>query len=437
LSIGEDMVRNSVVLAIAVICLLIGAGIGYAVKKPAPTPATPTPTPSPTPAPPRLSGTLKIGGLIELTGDLGPWGPMYKAALELAESDINSWLKEIGADFTIDVVIEDVASDPDVTLEKMKSLHAAGVLFFVGPTSSAELSAIKEYADANQLLVISHSSTAVSLSIEDDFIFRTCPNDFAQGPAIARMIYDTGVEHIIILFRQDDWGVGLKDAVVNAFEKLGGDVYETIPYVEKAEYSAEIATLNDKVSSAVSAYGADKVGTLAISFGEIASIVEAAKEYPVLREVNWYGCDGFVMATELLDPSVVDFVLDTGMVTTVFAPSKTPKFNHVREYIYSQVGEEPDAYAYPLYDSVWLIVHGIMHVGAYDPVAVKAVLPKIAENYFGATGWMRMTSAGDKEASDYDLCAVVEVSEGNYEWQYIGKWVYATDTIIWTRPIYG
>ena len=431
------MVKNSVVAAIAVICLIIGAGIGYAVKKPAPPPATPTPSPSPTPAPPRLSGTLKIGGLIELTGDLGPWGPMYKAALELAESEVNAWLQEIGADFKIDVVIEDVASDPDVTLEKMKSLHAAGVLFFVGPTSSAELSAIKEYADANHLLVISHASTAVSLSIEDDFVFRTCPNDFAQGPAIARMIYDTGVEHVIILFRQDDWGIGLKDAVENAFKKLEGDVYEAIPYVEKAEYSAEVATLNDKVSSAVSAYGADKVGVLAISFGEIASIVEAAKEYPGLGEVKWFGCDGFVMCTELLDPSVVDFVLDTGMVTTVFAPSKTPKFTHVREYIYSQVGEEPDAYAYPIYDAVWLIVHGIMHVGAYDPVAVKAVLPKIAEDYFGATGWMKMNPAGDKEASDYDLCAIVEVSPGQYEWQYVGKWVYATDTIIWIKPIYG
>ncbi len=433
------MQRRIEIVAVALICLLIGMGIGYAIKKPAP-PVTPTPTPSPTPTPtppPRLTGTLKIGGLIELTGDLAPWGPMYRAALELAEKDVNSWLKEIGAEFTIDIVIEDVASDPDVTLEKIKSLHAAGVLFFVGPTSSAELSAIKEYADANQLLVISHSSTAVSLSIEDDFIFRTCPNDFAQGPAIARMIYDTGVEHIIILFRQDDWGIGLKDAVVSSFTKLGGKVDETIPYVEKAEYSAEVATLNDKVSKAVDKYGAEKVGVLAISFGEIASIVEVAKEYPTLREVKWFGCDGFVMLTEFLDPTIVDFVLDTGMACTVFAPTKSPKFSHVREYVYSQVGEEPDAYAYPIYDAVWLIVHGIMHVGAYDPVKVKAVLPKIAENYFGATGWMKMTPAGDKEASDYDLVAVVEVAPGQYKWEYVGKWVYTTDTVVWKIPVYG
>ena len=419
-------VKGAVAIIIAIICLLAGIGIGYGIGTiMAPGPGAP--------GAPGLSGTLKIGGLIELTGDLAPWGPMYRAALELAESDINSWLEDIGAGFTIDIVIEDIESNPSVCLDKVKALHADGVLFFVGPTSSAELSAIKEYCDSNHLLVISHASTAISLAVPGDFVFRACPNDAAQGPAIASMIEDVGVDQLIILYRDDDWGRGLKDAVSDAF---GGTVYATIPYTEKPDYSLEVSTLNDQVSAAISAYGAEKVGVLAISFGEIATIVQSAKDYDALRQVKWFGCDGFVMCTELLDPAVVDFVLDTGMVCTVFAPTKSPKFEHVRSYIYHEVGEEPDAYAYPLYDAVWLIVHSIMHVGAYDPDKVKEVLPKIAENYFGATGWMKMNPAGDKEASDYDLCAIVETSPETYEWEFVGKWVYATDAIIWTTPIY-
>jgi len=409
-----------------VICLGAGIGIGYGIGA-AVAPAKPV----------GLTGTIKIGGLIELTGDLGPWGPMYEAALELAESDVNAWLKEIGAGFEIDIVIEDIASSPDKCLEVVKALHAQGIKFFVGPTSSGELSAIFEYVRSNRLLVISHASTAISLAKSDDFVFRACPNDAAQGPAIARMVYDTGVRHLIILHRQDDWGVGLKDAVSEAFGKLGGAVEAAIPYIEKAEYRDEAATLNTEVSDAVSKYGKDKVGVLAISFGEIASIVLACKDYPVLSQVKWFGCDGFVMCTDLLKPEVVDFVLATGMVCTVFAPSRSPKFTHVREYIYSKVGEEPDAYAYPLYDAVWLIVHSLMHVGAYDPEAVGKVLPKIAENYFGATGWMKLNEAGDKEASDYDLCAVVETEPGKYGWDYVGKWIYTTDTVVWTTPIYS
>ena len=420
--------RGPLAIIALIICLGAGIGIGYGISA-AVAPAKPV----------GLTGTIKIGGLIELTGDLGPWGPMYEAALELAESDVNAWLEEIGAGFEIDIVIEDVASDPDVCLDKVKALHAQGIKFFVGPTSSGELSAIFEYVRSNRLLVISHASTAISLAKSDDFVFRACPNDAAQGPAIARMVWDAGVRYLVILHRQDDWGVGLKDAVKEAFETLGGAVEAVIPYTEKPEYGTEAATLKDKVEDAISAAGGDKtkVGVLAISFGEIASIVLACKEYDILSQVKWFGCDGFVMCTDLLKSEVVDFVLATGMVCTVFAPSRSPKFDHVREYIYSKVGEEPDAYAYPLYDAVWLIVHSIMHVGAYDPDKVVKVLPKIAENYFGATGWMKLNEAGDKEASDYDLCAVVETEPGKYEWDYVGKWIYTTDTIVWTTPIYG
>ena len=420
-------VKGALAAVIAIICLLAGIGIGYGVG----TVVAPKPT---GPTGPALTGTLKIGGLIELTGDLGPWGPMYRAALELAESDINAWLEDIGAGFKIDILIEDVESNPTVCLDKVKALYAEGVRFFVGPTSSAELSAIKDYCDSNQLLVISHASTALSLAVEDDFIFRACPNDAAQSLAIAKMIEDVGVEHLIILYRNDDWGRGLMEAVTRAY---GGDIYDTIPYTEKPEYTTEVSTLNSKVSDAVSTYGADKVGVLAISFGEIATIVQTAKSYPTLSQVKWFGCDGFVMCTELLDPAVVDFVNKTGMVCTVFAPTKSPKFEHVRDYIYRQVGEEPDAYAYPLYDAVWLIVLSVLEAQSFDPVKVKDVLPKVAENYFGATGWMKMNAAGDKEASDYDLCAIVQTPTGDFEWEYVGKWDYATNTIIWTVQVYG
>jgi ABC-type branched-subunit amino acid transport system substrate-binding protein len=45
--------------------------------------------------------------------------------------------------------------------------------------------------------LVSPSSTATSLSLPDDSIFRFCPDDFIQGPAIAAMLTDAGITDVV------------------------------------------------------------------------------------------------------------------------------------------------------------------------------------------------------------------------------------------------
>ena len=47
---------------------------------------------------------------------------------------------------------------------------------------------IKPFADANNILVISQGSTASSLAIPNDNIFRFCPNDIREADAIVALM---------------------------------------------------------------------------------------------------------------------------------------------------------------------------------------------------------------------------------------------------------
>lgn len=421
-------VSKRVVVAAVVIALILGGAVGWIVG------SAPAVT-----APRGLAGTIVIGGLLPLSGGLGSFGKHSKVAMELAASEVNDFFASLGIDAKVELRIEDTETKPEVCLEKLQALHAAGVKFFVGPMSSGELSTIKEYAGANKLLIVSQSSTAPALAIPGDFVFRLCPDDTKQGPAIARTVYDSGVEHLIIVYRQDTWGEGLKSAVKEAFEKLGGVVEDVIGYPKDAkDFSAEASTLNSKVSQLISKYGADSVGVNLIAFEEAVQFFIAASEYESLKKVRWFGSDGTALSSELIKDQnrrAAAFAAEVKFLNTIFTPTSSPKFEKVKEHVERTLGETPDAYAYSAYDAVWLIALSVLAAGKPDPVAVKQVLPKVAELYFGAAGWTKLNEAGDLGVANYDLWVPKEVEPGKFGWVKAGTYVGATDSITWlTKP---
>jgi len=63
---------------------------------------------------------------------------------------------------------------------------------------------------------------------------------------------------------------------------------------------------------------------------------------------------------------------------------------------------------------------------------MKGILPDICENYFGASGWMKLDPNGDKETADYDVWAVEE-QDGTTDWRRVGRYIFTTDTVEWFK----
>ena len=408
-------------IALAVVGLIIGVAVGYFVY-PA---VNPAPSQAPTTG---LPSVIKIGALLSLSGDLASYGQTQRAALMLAQQDINAYLNSTRPGVQVQFVIEDTETNPDQALSELQTLAAQGIKFFIGPTTSAELKNIMSYAESNQLLVISTSSTSVELAVNKPFIYRMAPTDKLQAYALARAMLEAGIKYVVIVYRYDSYGKSVATQLSNRAGQLGIQ-YETISYPPGTkDFSAVVADLNSRVSAAIQKYGAAHVGVELISFDEGALLIQLAVNYPSLTQVRWFGCDATVGTGAYLTSAVAQFNWQTKMIHPIFYPTQTNITQRVKQFIISQLGREPDNFAYGAYDAAWILVLAILQVNSYDPVKVNNILRQVASHYYGATGNVLFDQFNDRIAVDYAFWAIVNVN-GTYQWKQVGVWSQSTDSV--------
>jgi len=390
-------------------------------------------------AAPALSGEIPIGITIPLTGALSTLGAQFRVVAEKAADEINAYLASLGRPWRIKLIIEDTATDPKTALDKVMALHARGVKVFLG-LYSGEISEVKQYVDANKLLVISPVSTAISLALPD-MILRYAPNDIIQAKAIAKILWLRGVRYVIFMWRGDTWGDALQKAVEENFIKICKTAGESCGILEKirydpraVEFSVEVSRLAGIVQDAVNKYGKDKVGIELISTEEVKGIFIAARAYPILREVSWQGSDGTAGISPLLDPAVADFAVKVKFYNTLVSPGVSPYTEKVRKWVRDALGQEPIAYAYFMYDAVWTVALTIDLIGKYDGEAIKNALPLVLQHYIGATGYIQLDENGDRVLADYDIWAVV-YKDGKYTWEIVGLYKGLTESVEWYKQI--
>ncbi|RLE87170.1 MAG: ABC transporter substrate-binding protein, partial [Thermoprotei archaeon] len=136
----------------------------------------------------KLPEEIPIGGLFGLTGDLSEFSKRHQAAAQMAIEDVNAYVKALGYNVKFVLIPEDTQGTQEGALAKIQALAAKGVKVVVGPLSSAEVKAVKSFADSEGIVVISHSSTSPALAIPGDYIFRFVPTDEFQGRALARLL---------------------------------------------------------------------------------------------------------------------------------------------------------------------------------------------------------------------------------------------------------
>jgi branched-chain amino acid transport system substrate-binding protein len=423
---GIKGITTIVAVVIAIVALVVGLLVGIMVQAYAGvvTPAV------------ELTGEVEVGALFPATGDLATYGANSRSALDLAETEINEFLEDADAGWTLKLVYEDSATDPVVSLEKTESLFARGIEFIIGPQASDGVAAIKDYCDANEILVVSPSSTRVGLNKPDDFLYRFCPTDLIQGPAIARLMTDDGVTKVIAVYRDDAWGKGLHDATKARFEQpaIGGEFIESIGYDPDAPgFDTIAATLKTVVADAIDDYGIKKVGVLYIAFEEV---VQFFTECATLSEdgwgVKWYGSDGTTLSAAMIKDTTYTAPLayKTGFINPIFSPTVSDKWQKVHDYVKADLGRSPDSYTYATYDILWALALSMMAVDTYDASLVRDVLPEVTESLFGASGWVVLNADGDRAASDYDLW-IIDLVDATYTWTLVGKYIQATDSIVW------
>ncbi|RLE63523.1 MAG: hypothetical protein DRJ47_09335 [Thermoprotei archaeon] len=381
----------------------------------------------------KLPKEIPIGLIVDLSGFLSSYGKREQKAAQLAIEDINNFVKAIGLNTTFVLYVEDNQAKADKALAAVQSLASRGVKVIIGPMSSGAVTTVKTFADSNKIIIFSHTSTAVSLAIPNDYVFRAVPTDAIQGKAIATLLKTLGIKKAAVIYLGETWGEGLFTGFKEEFEKNGGEVVGIAVDPQATDISPEVRKLSDTVKQL--GVGPE-TAILTFLYEQAVQALALAREDPVLKSVRWFGCDGTAGSQRIINETGDVAVQVGGFLSTVFNPTDSPKKEEFRNRYVERFNEEPDPYSYNTYDAVWTVALAILSVGEYDSEKIAKALPIVAEKYFGVSGWMRLDENGDRASGDYIILGVV-YENGKYVWKEVAVYKESTGEIVWKTEVGG
>ncbi len=368
---------------------------------------------------------VTLGGLFPLSGQWDAIGQCSAIAMQLAVEDVNRYLEGNAAGIRFAAAIEDTHFDPATALEKARMLQARGVRLMIGPQSSAELANVRDFADRNELLLVSHASTAGSLAIAGDNIFRFTPSDQLEATAITTMMWEDGIRAVIPVWRDDEGNRGLEAATRSQFTRLGGTTLNGVHYSPAMrDFAPTLRALKAEIEMAAGRYGAGRVAVFATGFEEGESLFAAASGDRMLSSVRWYGSDGAAQHEGIVANSrAADFAARVGYPSPVFALDLGARdiWQPLHDRIKARTDHEPSAFAYAVYDAVWTVARAYVASGAtQDRAKLRNAFTTAAASGYGATGWTVLNEAGDRRYGDFDFWAVV-ATEGKPRWVRVAR----------------
>lgn len=396
----------TMMVALLVVGMALGLGVGYYVAPPKVVTETQTVTVEKEP----LSGkTVKIGDILAETPEL-EWNTPYIE--KIIVPDMNKFAELLGYDVTFQILIDDAAEQGTIHLEKTQSFKAMDVNLIIGGRWSSQAAASLSYVNENNMLLWSPSSTAPTLRIADDNLYRMCPDDMVQAPAIAEMLWSWGIKAVITIQRGDAWADGIYNILVTEFPARGGVMREgdRVRYAsETKEFSSYLASAEAKANELIAIYGAEHVGIELICFGADGSVLlSQVPDYPTLWGLMWFGSDGTALQNLIRDnaPSQAAHLF---IPSTYAAPGESEVFFNLFNRYTAETGYTFGFYEACHYDITMTLLESVLEAQSADPKDIIPLQYPITYKKWGASGWTLLNEAGDRKATNYDIWGFIYV----------------------------
>lgn len=252
-------------------------------------------------------------------------------------------------------------------------------------TSGTTIAAAPVYGGGGHpVAVVSPTASSPALSGINPYVFRVCPNDLSYGPALAQFAFQRiGARIAGIIYLNDDYGRGVRQAFAREFTRLGGVVLEEDPFLQTTR----------SVEPYLSRMRAAGVGVLIL-----AADVPGAEL--VLHDMRALGLRWPVVGGDAMVGIEADSTLAEGVrVATAYLPDRPGDKNaaFVLDYFRATKGERPNDVAGLTYDAVQLVVQAVKTVGT-NRQAIRDYLATIGAQrpaFAGVTGPIAFDSSGD------------------------------------------
>jgi branched-chain amino acid transport system substrate-binding protein len=341
-------------------------------------------------------GTLVVGVIAPLSGDLAALGLGIKNASQLAVDQANDECKVPGYKLALDAL--DDEKDPTKGAQAATKLASEdGVVGVVGTLNSSVAQSVAPILAQNNILQISPANTNDTLTKGTDYLkspkrtwktyFRTCTVDSLQGPYAANyLVGKSGKKKIAIVTNGLTYGEGLADTFTTQAEKKGAQIVTRQKVGENdTDFSSVIAAIKPFAPDGVY-FGGEypQAGPLS------KQLASAGINVPVM------GGDG------IYDPAFIELGGKEGdLATSVGAPTDTLDSAKAFVKAYDGAGfkEGYSAYGAFSYDAANAIIGSLAKTignGEWSSDKRDALLDAVADySADGATGQVKFDEFGD------------------------------------------
>ena len=325
--------------------------------------------------------TIKVGGLLEMTGGSASFGISGKNGIDLALKKINE--KGVLGGKKLSLVVADTKSEASEATNGMQKLISQDkVVAVIGPNQSSAVIASGAINNGAKVVDITPMGTNPDVTVDPKtkqvkpYSFRTCFIDPFQGTVMASFASnELKVKRAAIYIdNTSDYAKGLAQFFKENFVKNGGQVVIEEAYLQK---DTDFKSTLTKIKAA-------KPDFIYIPgyYQEVGLIVKQAREMGIT--VPMAGGDGWDSAK--LPEIAGKAVLENTFFSSLYSPDDTSDLNKefVAEYK-KAYNTNPDVFAALAYDSTLLVAKAIEDAGSADPAKIAEAMAKI-KGFKGVSG---------------------------------------------------
>ena len=375
--------------SLLLVLALAFSAFACAAPAPAATEATEAPAAEATEAPAAEEAApagITIGTISPNTGALAEYGVAVVNGANLAISEKNAAGGVLGQQ--INVISLDDLGEPSETLNAFNSLVAQNVGLIIGSVTSSCTSAITGAANEEGVVLLTPTSTADSITTEDDYVFRACYADGFQGAIAAYYAKSAGYTDVGVVYcAADTYSKGLYDSFAAAAETYGLTIkaVESTASLDVQDYTTQFAAMaKSGVQFVYAPYYYSVIGPYVVTQARAAGYTGI-----IMGADGYDGTPGNVAAGA--DLTAFDNVYWTNHYDAANPDPKVQSFVTAYEAAY---GSTPTALAALGYDAALMYIAAIEKAGSADPEAVRAALADTSAVYSCVTGTFSLDTTG-------------------------------------------
>jgi branched-chain amino acid transport system substrate-binding protein len=318
---------------------------------------------------------ITVGAYLSLSGSDSTFGTDTKDGIELATQEVNAAGGLKGK--KVHVLYEDDKSVPQEAGNKVRQLiDRDSAIAILGEVASSRSMQGGLIANSKHVPMVTPSSTAVEVTKDRDYVFRTCFTDAQQGDVAARFVHDTYKKNKVALFyvAQDNYSSGLAQSFKDSFTKLGGTIAIDKGY-QKGE--TNFTTYLNEIKAAQP----DAI-FVPVYYNDMVQIARQAKQVGIPGTM-FVGGDGWD-SQDLIDGAGTE--LEGAYFTNHYAPDVPwPNSQKFVKAFQTKYGHAPGSLSAQGYDAARLLFDAMGRAADLTPEAVKNALAQ-TKDFQGATG---------------------------------------------------